>query len=225
MLDNAEAAQALRTGKTTSSYRQVRRFQRAAEASTAPVCVKWIPGHEDTTGNEAADQLARKALGQITANEVSGPLSIASAGREARALAHNLCRDWWDSVCPKRYEDLNLQMRRKKPPELALSSAVYARLLATRTGHGDFASYHRRWNHATAPLLCECGREKSVGHLVQCRRALNGWRQISGRRRAPPLQTLLGAHGWHILAEYVRGSGIFEGADLGMAGVSANENG
>ncbi|KAI0995872.1 hypothetical protein K3495_g12309 [Podosphaera aphanis] len=209
VLDNAEAAQALRTGKTTSSYWRVRRFQRAAEASTAPVYVKWIPGHE----------------GQITATEVSGPLSKTSAGRKARALAQNLCRDWWDSACPKRYEDLNLQMHRKKPPEMALTRAVYARLLAARTGHGDFASYHRRWNHATAPLLCECGREKSVGHLVQCRRALNRWRQISGRRRAPPLQTLLGAHGWQIFGECVQGSGIYEGAVLGMAGVSATENG
>lgn len=66
MLDNAEAAQALRTGKTTFFYWRVRRFRRAAEDSTVPVCVKWIPGHEGIPGNEAADQLAREALGQIT---------------------------------------------------------------------------------------------------------------------------------------------------------------
>ncbi|KAI1000278.1 hypothetical protein K3495_g7919 [Podosphaera aphanis] len=119
MLDNAEAVQALRTGKTPSSYWRVRRFRRAAEGSTAPVCVKWIPGHEGIPGNEAADQIAREALGQITDTEVSGPLSLASADRKARALAQNLCRDWWDSGRPKRYEDLNLEMCRKKPPEPA----------------------------------------------------------------------------------------------------------
>ncbi|KAI1002703.1 hypothetical protein K3495_g5498 [Podosphaera aphanis] len=63
MLDNAEAAQALRTGKTTSSYWRVCRFRGATEVSTAPVCVKWIPGHQDIPGNEAADQPAREALG------------------------------------------------------------------------------------------------------------------------------------------------------------------
>ncbi|KAI1003453.1 hypothetical protein K3495_g4752 [Podosphaera aphanis] len=164
----------------------------------AKICfgsVKWIPGHKGIPRNEAADQLTREALGQITDTEVSGPLSIASAGRKARALAQNLCRDWWDSACPKRYEDLNLQMHRKNPPELALSRAVYARLIAARTSHRNLASYHRRLDHDTAPLLCDCGREKSIGHLVQCRRALNRWRQISGRRRAPPLQTLPGAQG------------------------------
>ncbi|KAI0993938.1 hypothetical protein K3495_g14247 [Podosphaera aphanis] len=224
MLDNAEAAQALRTGRTTSSYWRVRRFRRAVEGSIAPVLVKWIPGHEGIPGNEAADQLAREALSQITETEALGPLTIAAAGRKARALAQDLCRDWWSSARPRKYEDLELQMRRKKPPELALPRAVYARLIAARTGHGDFASYHRRWNHDTAPLLCESGREKLVGHLVQCRRALNRWRQISRRRRAPALHSLLGAHGWQKFAEYVQGSGIYEGAVLGMAGVRALEN-
>ncbi|KAI0999412.1 hypothetical protein K3495_g8784 [Podosphaera aphanis] len=81
ILDNAEAAQALRTGKTTSSYWRVRKFRKAAEGSTAPVYAKWIPGHQGILGNKAADQLARKALGQFTDTEVSGPLGIASASR------------------------------------------------------------------------------------------------------------------------------------------------
>ncbi len=182
-----------------------------------PVHVKWIPGHEGIPGNEAADRLAREALNQATSTEGTGTLTIASAGRKARALAQNLCKDWWASACPRRYEDLELQMRRKKPPELALSRAIYARLIAARTGHGDFAAYHRRLNHDTE-TQCECGREKSVGHLVQCRIALNRWRQISGRRRAPALNTLLGAHGWQKFAEYVHGSGIYEEAVIGMAG-------
>ncbi|KAI1004009.1 hypothetical protein K3495_g4203 [Podosphaera aphanis] len=224
LLDNAEAEQALRTGKTTSSYWRVRRFRRWAKGLITPVRVKWIPGHEGIPGNEMADQLAREALDQISNTEDIGILTIASAGRKARALAKDLCTDWWISACPRRYEDLELQMRRKKPPELALPRAIYARLIAARTGHGDFASYHRRWNHDTAPLFCACGREKSVAHLVQCRRALNRWREVSGRRRAPLLQTLLGAHGWQKFAEYVRGSGIYEEIVLGMARVMATEN-
>ncbi|KAI0999584.1 hypothetical protein K3495_g8615 [Podosphaera aphanis] len=218
LLDTAEAVQALRAGKTTSSYWPGRTFRRWARVLTTPVRVKWI------LGNEMADQLARKALDQISNTEDIGILAIASAGRKARALAKDLCTDWWISACLRRYEDLELQMRRKKPPELALPRAIYARLIAARTGHGDFASYHRRWNHDTAPLFCECSRENSVAHLVQCRRALNRWREVSGRRSAPLLHTLLGAHGWQKFGEYDRGSGIYVETVLGMAGVRAVVN-
>lgn len=224
MLDNAEAAQALLTWKTTLSHWRVRRFRRWAEGLVTPVRVKWIPGHEGIPGNEVADQLAREALNQIGNTVATGTLTIAAAGRKARAMVRELCSDWWTSACPRRYEDLELQMRRKKPPKLALPRAIYARLIAARTGHGDFVTYHRRWNHDTAPLHCECGREKSVGHLVQCRRALSRWRETSGRRRAPLLQTLLGAHGWQKFAEYVQGSGIYEETVFGMAGVRATED-
>lgn len=80
--------------------------------------------------------------------------------------------DWWDLACPQRYIDLELNMRRKKLLELALSRAVYSRLVAARIEHGDFTAYHRRWNHGTASIHCIRGREKSVGHLFQCRKVL-----------------------------------------------------
>ncbi|KAI1003913.1 hypothetical protein K3495_g4297 [Podosphaera aphanis] len=66
-----------------------------------------------------ADQLAHEALGQISNTEDMGILTIASAGRKTRALAKDLCTDWWISACPRRYEDPELQIRRKKPPKLA----------------------------------------------------------------------------------------------------------
>lgn len=111
-------------------------------------------------------------------------------------------------------------MRRKKPPELALSRAVYARLIAARTGHGDFAAYHHRWKHETANIHCTCGREKSVGHLVQCRKALAAWRETSGRRKAPALNTMLGQKGWKIFEEYVNGTGIYGESCPGMVGIN-----
>ncbi|KAI0999243.1 hypothetical protein K3495_g8953 [Podosphaera aphanis] len=99
-------------------------FRRWAEGIITQVRVKWIPGHEGIPGNEMADQLAREALDQISNTKDIGILTIASAGSKARALAKDLCTDWWISACPRRYEDLELQMRRKKPPELALPTAL-----------------------------------------------------------------------------------------------------
>ena len=70
-------------------------------------------------------------------------MTLASSGRIARELARQMVTNWWHSNRPKHYADLELETRRKKPPELALLRAFYARLTAARTGHGDFAAYHR----------------------------------------------------------------------------------
>lgn len=60
-------------------------------------------------------------------------------------------------------------MRRKKPPELALPRRLLQKLIAARSGHGDFADYHRRFKHTDAKLKCVCGLEASPTHFVRCR--------------------------------------------------------
>src|SRR4051812_44068621 len=46
-----------------------------------------------------------------------------------------------------------------------------ARWLAARSGHGDFATYHERFNHASAEMLCRCGARKAPLHFSSCRKA------------------------------------------------------
>lgn len=60
-------------------------------------------------------------------------------------------------------------MRRRKPPELALPRRLLHKLIAARTGHGDFAAYHRRFHHSDANLECTCGLETSPTHFIRCR--------------------------------------------------------
>ena len=56
--------------------------------------------------------------------------------------------------------------------ELELPRASLHRLLAERSGHGDFATYHRRFNHDESSITpCRCGEEKSPGHFVECTEA------------------------------------------------------
>jgi hypothetical protein len=60
-----------------------------------------------------------------------------------------------------------------------LGRATLHKLLALRTGHGDFTSYHIKYNHD--PLECEmhcrhCGMDKSPEHLVFCRKSLAEFR-------------------------------------------------
>lgn len=224
LLDNASAAKALQSGRTISSAWRVESFRKLVYQTSAQILIKWIPGHEEIPGNEIADLLAREELRRynsegVTVGEPSRLTTIAATQHKARSLASQLTVDWWSSACPQRYLELELKMRRKQPPELARPRAIYARLIAARTGHGGFAAYHRRWNHENASLHCVCGREKSVGHLVQCRKAQTNWRNMSGRRIPPAINIFLGQTGWKLFGEYVQGSGIYEEACPGMAGI------
>lgn len=194
LLDNSTTVEALLTGMTTSSSRRVQKFWKMAARAAASVRVGWIPRHPGLSGTEAAVRLTRIELNSPdNARTIYDRMTLASLGRKARELTRQMLTDWWHSNRPKRYANLELEMKHKKPPELLLARAAYTRLLAARTAHskressfniptesttmkdsrhGNLAAYHHRLNHATAILYCEFGRENSIGQLVRCRRAL-----------------------------------------------------
>ncbi|KAI0993871.1 hypothetical protein K3495_g14313, partial [Podosphaera aphanis] len=136
LLDNSEAAQALRS--------DCQRHQ--------AVEIRWIPGHSGIVGNEKADKMAKVALNDLPDDatnathsaEVNRSLkyTFASPNRFARERADDLVSSWWHKNRPRDYMELDLKMTRKRPPELALPRWAYHRLIAARTGHGDFAQYH-----------------------------------------------------------------------------------
>lgn len=81
-----------------------------------------------------------------------------------------LIDEWWFKACPARHRDLDLEMRRQKPPELVLLRWLLHRLMAARTWHGDIASYHQHFNHSDATLEYVCGQETSPIHFIRCQR-------------------------------------------------------
>ena len=54
-------------------------------------------------------------------------------------------------------------------PILSLPRQALARLLAARSGHGDFASYHERFGHEDAVIRCRCGARTTPTHFIFCR--------------------------------------------------------
>lgn len=80
-------------------------------------------------------------------------MTLASLRRLTNQRQQMLIDGWWREFCPSRYQDINFQMRRRK---LSLSRLLLYHLISTRTGHNDFAEYHRRFNHQDANLECEC---------------------------------------------------------------------
>ncbi|KAI0997696.1 hypothetical protein K3495_g10490 [Podosphaera aphanis] len=156
LLDNSEAAQALRSGKSRSFHGIVDRFVLDCQRHQA-VEIRWIPGHSGIEGNEKADKNAKAALKDLPddatnathSTEVNRSLkyTFASLNRFARERADDLVSSWWQENRPRDYIELDLKMTRKRPPELALPRWAYHRLIAARIGHGDFAKYHERFKH------------------------------------------------------------------------------
>ena len=75
---------------------------------------------------------------------------------------------FWAENAPKRHKDLDIGIE-KQPPGLHLLRAVLDRLLAARSGHGDFAEYHERFKHDDALLTCSCRLRKELSHFYSCR--------------------------------------------------------
>ncbi|POS87841.1 hypothetical protein EPUL_001568 [Erysiphe pulchra] len=140
---------------------------------------RWVPRHSRIIGNEVADAEARTALRDLLERHTQpGFITLAYLRRLMQQKRQLLVEKWWSEVCPARYQDLDLKMRRRKPPELSLPWRLLHKLLAARTGHGDFATYHRRLNNIDAILECVCGRETTLTHFIRYRRHANQMRKL-----------------------------------------------
>lgn len=78
----------------------------------------------------------------------------------------------------------------KRNPKLALPRHILHRLLAERSGHGDFAEYYRRFKHEDAELRCRYGAKKGEGHFIDCLRTAR-WTYPEITTRAEKLRKLL----------------------------------
>jgi ribonuclease HI len=131
------------------------------------VRICWVPGHTRVPGNEAADQAAKK--GAALEPPISCKYSFASLKRQAKAAIFSGLQRHWQAAAPQSYQDLWITSSPRCPEELRLPRHLLARILAARTGHGDFADYHERFNHEDAYLQCRCGARKSPVHFFFCR--------------------------------------------------------
>ena len=115
------------------------------------------------------------------------PPSLSWIRHEARSWKKTATQSWWRSAAPERYKELEIPWQ-DRPKETQLGRAWLGRLVATRTGHGDFTPYHERFGHSGGPWLCLCGRPKTWTHIFFCGKAKRRWRQERGK--APPWSAL-----------------------------------
>jgi ribonuclease HI len=193
-LDNLEVATRLLSPFTGSSQEVFETFrtlastwperERISYTKEGSVRICWVPGHAKVPGNEEADQAAKR--GAASEPPVSPIYSFASLKRQTKAAVTSGLQRHWQAAAPKSYQDLRITSSPRCPDELRLPRHFLARILAARTGHGDFADYHERFNHEDAHLYCRCGARKSPVHFFFCRVAKRRLPRPSG----PPSETI-----------------------------------
>ena len=126
--------------------------------------LRWVPGHAGVKGNEEADLLAKAAAQE--APPLRTFMTLAGGKRWAKEELLMSFREWWAHL-PPRERTFELPCPTLDPPP-DIPRGALAHLLAARSGHGDFATYHIRFQHANAELLCCCGSRKNEVHFFFC---------------------------------------------------------
>lgn len=185
LTDSMSALQAIANSWNKSGQRIIQAIlQSARELNTRgiPLRLQWVPGHCDDPGNDAADRLAKEAVGPDKLHPFQHLLS-----REKGYIRRKIREEWrqeWKASKKGghlRQIDATLPSIRTRRMYGSLPRSRAYLLTQLRTGHSWLATHGKRHGLQDNDK-CECGAKETVVHvLVDCPR-LKDLRNILRRK-------------------------------------------
>jgi ribonuclease HI len=169
LCDNTSALQAIRNPRNKSGQRIIYAIRQAAselKARGIPLRLQWIPGHSDNPGNDAADKLAKEAVGPDKMHPFSRLVS-----QERVAIRKNIHREWeqeWRTSKRGghlRRIDTGLPANRTRRLYDTLPRNRASLLTQLRTGHCWLAPYGKQYGFRNDDK-CECGAKETLTHVI-----------------------------------------------------------
>jgi ribonuclease HI len=169
LCDNASALQAIRNPRNKSGQRIIYAILQAAaelKARGIPLRLQWIPGHSDNPGNDAADKLAKEAVGPDKMHPF-----CRLASQERTAIRKNIHREWeqeWRTSKKAghlRRIDAELPARRTRRLYDSLPRNR-AYLLTQLRGAHCWLAPHGKLHGFRDDDKCECGAKETVAHVI-----------------------------------------------------------
>lgn len=169
LCNSMSALQAIRNPRNKSGQRIIHATLQAAselKARGIQLRLQWIPGHCDNPGNDAADRLARRAVGSNRMHHFCRLVS-----QERASIRKQILKEWEHELkTSKKGSQLQridpklpaIQTRRLYDP-LPRNRAYL--LTQLRTGHCWLAPYGKLHGHREDGK-CECGAKETVIHVL-----------------------------------------------------------
>ena len=171
--DSQASLRALQTGVTKSHLTYECHNSLNGLGRQRPVTLRWVPGHEDITGNEVADYLAK--VGSFT--DFTGPEPALPVSRQ---YTKRVIREWENYSSFKRWRSLPTCRQSKKyirgqrkedlTDLLRMDKLRLRHVITTLTGHGNLGYHLQKMGirqEDTCPM-CETDVETPAHFIGKC---------------------------------------------------------
>ncbi|POS84045.1 hypothetical protein EPUL_003920 [Erysiphe pulchra] len=177
LTDNQMAANIVNVKSSLTSKKEILEIRKSQE--------EWKSRrHANIPGNEEANPLAKQGALNNTGQNNDNKISHAVVKKLMASIRSTMVTDWWNIHSPNKYKILNIGIDHtgKPPKELQIERKTLGLLIAARSRHGDFKSYHEMFGHETYES-CTCGVDKTPIHFFFFRQTKNKAKREVGKRK------------------------------------------